>query len=46
MDCTITHHSETKLSRLFVTIAKAQSGDSNEHIILLEVNRASFGAFR
>ena len=46
MDLTVTHHSESKLSRFFVAIAQAQSSDSNEHIILLEVNRASFWAFR
>ena len=46
MELAVAHHSETKLSRLFVTIAQAHGGYSDKHIILLEFYRSSFGAFR
>ena len=46
MDLTVTHHSESKLPRLFVTIAQAHGGNSDKHIILLEFYRSSFRAFR
>ena len=46
VDLTIAHNSESKLPWLLVTFAKAHGGNSNEHIILLEVNWASFGTFK
>ena len=46
VDLSITHHSESKLSRLFVILAQTLSLDPDEHIILLEVNCSSFRAFR
>ena len=46
MDLTIAHYCKPKLSRLFVTFAQAQSGDTDEHIIFLEIYKASLGTFR
>ena len=45
VDLTVAHHCKSKLPWLLVTFAQTFCRDSDEHIILLELDFSSFGAF-
>ena len=46
MSLAVAHYRESKLPWLLVAVTQAHSGNADEHIIFLEFNCSSFGAFR